>query len=64
MGWNQENDLSTHSSQSVSYFFLSLETNSSHSFRYFTSRLRELQARMISAKDTPTLKWEFGTRHY
>ena len=52
--------------RSVGVHFLPSSQNKLPLFlRYSTSRLRDLQVRMVLAKDTPTLtlKWEFGIRH-
>ena len=42
---------------------LPLKTYFSLSLYYSTSRPCDLQARMVLAKGTLTLKWEFGIRH-
>ena len=48
---------------SVGSSSIPLETNSTPSFHGSTPHLRELQARMVPAKDTLTLKCEFSVRH-
>ena len=49
--------------RSVYLFSFSLETVALSFLDFSTPRLREIHSRMVLAKGTLTLKWEFGVRH-